>query len=408
MAALDPLAAARARLQKLKAEHDAGRLDDRRYDEARRSIEREIGEGLLAGIDKAPTARPSWALVGLLFLFVVALAGVGYWKTGSPSLIGGPPPATEASAAEGQPHTSNAATPAAVQQIEEMLGKLAERLKDKPDDAEGWTMLARSYTVLRRFNEAIPAYARAAELRPDSAPLLADYADAVAATQQTANNPRSIALIERALKADPKHHKTLALAGSAAFDRGDYAVAIDYWQKIADQLPPGSELAPQVQAMIGDAREKLGATGAAPPPTTVAAAPPTPRPAPAPGPANAAQAAPGNSVSGTVTLDPQVAAQAGPDDSVFVFARAASGSRMPLAVQRAKVKDLPLAFKLDDSMAMAPGMNLSSAPQLTVGARISKSGNAIPQPGDLSGETTGVTPGAKNIAIRIGTVVGKP
>ena len=95
-------------------------------------------------------------------------------------------------------------------------------------------------------------------------------------------------------------------------------------------------------------------------------------------------------------------------DSVFVFARAANGSRMPLAVQRAQVKDLPLAFKLDDSMAMAPGMTLSSAPQLTVGARISKSGTAIAQPGDLSGEITGVAPGANNVAIRIGTVVAKP
>ena len=116
----------------------------------------------------------------------------------------------------------------------------------------------------------------------------------------------------------------------------------------------------------------------------------------------------GTSVSGTVTLDPALAAQAAPGDSVFVFARAANGSRMPLAVQRAQVKDLPLAFKLDDSMAMAPGMTLSSASQLTVGARISKSGTAIAQPGDLSGEITNVAPGASNVAIRIGTVVAKP
>ncbi len=283
-----------------------------------------------------------------------------------------------------------------------MVDKLAERLKTTPDDVQGWTMLARSYTVLGRFDEAIPAYARAAELEPNNAGLLADYADAVAATQQTANNPKSMALIERALKADPKHMKALALAGSAAFDRGDYAVAISQWQKIAVQLPPDSELAPRVQAMIADARGKLAGNDAAPatsPSTRVAAAPPA---------ASAARPAAGTSVSGTVTLDPALAAQASPGDSVFVFARAAQGSRMPLAVQRAQVKDLPLAFKLDDSMAMAPGMTLSSASQLTVGARISKSGTAIAQPGDLSGETTGVAPGANNVAIRIGTVVAKP
>jgi cytochrome c-type biogenesis protein CcmH len=287
-----------------------------------------------------------------------------------------------------------------LQQIESMVGKLAERLKANPDDAEGWMMLARSYAVLGRFAEAIPAYAHAAELEPNNASLLADYADAVAAPQQTAKNPRSLALIERALKADPKHLKALALAGSAAFDRGEYAVAIAYWQKIADQLPPGSALAPRVQAMIGEARGKLvGAGAASAPPVSLAVARP---------PASAAKATTGTSVSGTVTLDPALAAQAAPGDSVFVFARAANGGRMPLAVQRAQVKDLPLAFRLDDSMAMAPGLTLSSAAQLTVGARISKSGTAIAQPGDLAGETTGVAAGASNIAIRIGTVVAKP
>ncbi len=401
MATVDPLAAARARLLKLKAQHDAGKLDDRRYDEARRAVERQIGEGLLAGKDTA-SSRPSRALVAVLSLFVVALAGVGYWQTGSPSLVRQAAPAADIAAGEAHPGAAGSAA-SGLQQIDSMVGKLAERMKDTPDDAEGWTMLARSYTVLGRFGDAIPAYARAAELQPNNAALLSDYADAVAATQQTANNPRSIALIERALKADPKYPKALALAGSAAYDRGEYTVAIAHWQKIADQLPPDSELAPRVQAMIGDAREKLGGAGAAPAPSPPPAALAAVRP-----PASAAKAAAGTSVSGTVTLEPALAAQAGPNDSVFVFARAASGSRMPLAVQRAQVKDLPLAFKLDDSMAMSPGMTLSSTPQLTVGARISKSGNAIPQPGDLAGETTGVAPGAKNVAIRIGSVIAKP
>lgn len=401
MAAVDPLAASRARLLRLKAEHDAGKLDDRCYDEARRAVEREIGEGLLAG-QGAASPRPSRALLAVLSLFVVALAAVGYWQTGSPSLLQQAAPTADLAAAEPSAD-GGASAPSGMHQIESMVGKLAERMKNNPDDAEGWTMLARSYTVLGRFEEAIPAYARAAELQPDNAGLLADYADAVAATQQSANNPRSIALIERALKADPKHPKALALAGSAAFDRAEYAVAIADWQKIADQLPPGSDLAPRVQAMIGEARAKLGTAGATPassmPPTPLATA----RPSEATG-----KVPVGTSVSGTVTLDPSLAAQAAPGDSVFVFARAAGGSRMPLAVQRAQVKDLPLAFHLDDSMAMAPGMTLSSAPQLVVGARVSKSGNAIPQPGDLAGETTGVAPGASNVAIRIGTVVAKP
>ena len=397
MATVDSLGAARARLRELKAQHVAGTLDAVAYDKARQAIERQIGEALLVGQDAA-ASRPSRALLALLSVFVVALAGIGYWQTGSPSLLGGPPPATDLAIAQPAPGASG---PSPQQQVEAMVAKLAERLKSTPDDVQGWTMLARSYTVLGRFDEAIPAYARAVELEPNNPGLLADYADAVAAPQQTANNPKSMALIERALKADPRHLKALALAGSAAFDRGEYAVAISHWQKIAVQLPPDSELAPRVQAMIGDARGKLAGNEGSPaasPSTRVAAGPA----------ASAAPSATGTSVSGTVTLDPALAAQAAPNDSVFVFARAASGSRMPLAVQRAQVKDLPLSFKLDDSMAMAPGMTLSSAPQLTVGARISKSGTAIAQPGDLSGETTGVAPGANNVAIRIGTVVAKP
>ena len=352
----------------------------------------------------AAAARPSRSLVAALVLFVVSLAGVGYWQTGSPSLLRGAPPGAAMAAAE--PTATGASAPTGLQQIESMVGQLAERMKANPGDAEGWTMLARSYTVLGRFGDALPAYARAAELQPANAALLADYADAVAATHGTANNPQSMALVDRALKADPKHPKSLALAGSAAFDRGEYPVAIAHGQKIAEQLPPGSELAPRVQAMIGEARDKLtgagAGTGAGPssaaPRALAAARAATSSPA----------AAADRSVSGTVTLDPALLAQAAPGDSVFVFARAASGSRMPLAVRRAQVKDLPLAFTLDDSMAMAPGMTLSSAAHLVVGARISKSGNAIAQPGDLAGETTGVAPGARNVAIRIGSVVERP
>jgi cytochrome c-type biogenesis protein CcmH len=358
-------------------------------------------------------------MVAALALFVGVLAAVGYWQTGSPSLLRQRAPvATAAGVGEPGPTAAGASQPSGLQQIEAMVGKLAERMKERPDDAEGWTMLGRSYAVLRRFDEAIPAYARAAELQPTNAEILADYADAVAATRQTANNPKSIGLLERALKADPRHPKSLALAGSAAYDRGEYAVAIAHWQKILDQLPPGSELAPRVQAMIGEARGLLAGAGAATSVARAASAPPTVAASPPSAPssagvgaterrANAATAA-GTSVSGTVTLDPKIAAQAAPDDAVFVFARAAGGSRMPLAVQRARVKDLPLTFRLDDSMAMAPGMTLSSAAQLTVGARVSKSGSAIAQPGDLGGEASGIAPGASNVAIRIDSVVGRP
>lgn len=337
--------------------------------------------------------KPSLRLIGGLAVAVLAVAALGYWQTGSPSLLRPGPDAPQAAAAD--PHAAAASGASAMAQISAMVDNLAERMKQHPDDAEGWTMLARSYTVLGRFSEALPAYRRAIELVPNNATLLADYADAIAATKGSANNPESEALVAQALRVEPNHVKALALAGTAAFDRGEFAVAVARWQKIVDQLPPGSDLAQKVQASIAEARERGGpALAQATPPPAVQAAP-----------AGAA----GGKLSGTVTLEPALRAQAAPGDTLFVFARPASGGRMPLAVLRAKVADLPLKFTLDDSMAMAPGMTISSAGQVTVSARVSKSGNALPQPGDLAGEAgAAVAPGASGIAVHIGSVVGRP
>ena len=283
----------------------------------------------------------------------------------------------------------------AMEQITAMVDQLAERMKQQPDDAKGWTMLARSYTVLGRFSDALPAYRRAIELVPNNANLLADYADAIAATKGSVNNAESESLVERALRLEPNHQARPA--GTAAYDRGDFAGAMAHWQKIVDQLPAESELAQKVQASIAEAREHAGGA------TALAQA----KTAPERATAAASSAAPAGKVSGTVTLAPALRAQAGPDDTVFVFARP-TGGRMPLAVRRAKVADLPLTFTLDDSMAMAPGMTISSVKQLTVSARISKSGNALPQPGDLAGESAAVAPGASGIAVEIGSVLAKP
>ena len=293
-----------------------------------------------------------------------------------------------------------------------MVDKLAARMKERPDDVEGWIMLARSYTVLGRYAEAVPAYRRATELQPQNASLLADYADTVAATKRTANNPESIALIERALAIDPGHPKALALAGTVDFDRGDYARAISALagdpraRSGRERVRPADRREHRRCARAARRRGAAGDGGCRLAPARrqqrrqrAAVGASSAQPA-------ATLAAPG--VSGTVTLDPALAAQAAPGDTVFVFARAAGGGRMPLAVQRARVADLPLRFKLDDSMAMAPGMTVSSAKQVIVAARISKSGQATPSAGDLSGESAPVATGTTNIAVRIDRVVATP
>ena len=398
----DALADARARLLALRARFDAGSLAPSDYEIERRAAERALGDAVVASAAVGAAARPSGRLLVGLCVLVLAVAIAGYALTGSPSMTGfgiasKPAPPDAAAALAPPPAASDAAgdpRQTGLQQIAAMVDSLAARMKERPDDGEGWTMLARSYTVLGRFAEAIPAYAKAVALQPADAGLLADYADAVAAQKGTVSNPESLALVDRALALDPKHPKALALAGTAAYDRGDFAGAVTRWQKIADTLPPNSELLTQVQASIAEAKERMG--GAAPPAATAGAGV-----SPAPGPADGDASA----VAGTVSLDPSLVAKAAPGDTVFVFARPAEGSRMPLAVQRARVADLPLAFRLDDSMAMSPAAKLSGARSVVVGARISKSGNAMPQPGDLSGESKPLAPGTRGIAVRIGDVV---
>lgn len=399
------LAGARDRLHRLDAELDAGRIDVERYDQERRGIEREVGEHLVHLPGRDP-ARPSLLLVGGLTAFVLTLALAGYLATGSPSSLGngGTRIATSSAAAPGEAASGGDASN--LQQIASMVDGLAERMKERPDDAEGWTMLARSYAVLGRFADAEPAYAKAVALQPGNAALIADYADAAAATAGTLANPRSQALIDRALGIDARQPKALALAGTAAYDRGDYVGAIAYWQKIADQLPADSKMAKPIQASIVEAKQRLAmaatAPGAAPAagPASMAGVPSS-----AGSTSPAAAVTPATALEGTVTLDPALRSQVAPGDTVFVFARPAGGARMPLAVQRATVADLPLSFKLDESMAMAPGMTISGAAEVVVAARISKSGNATPQTGDLAGEATPVAPGTKGLSVRIDRVV---
>lgn len=354
---------------------------------------------------------PSRALIAAIVGAVVVVAVLGYAWTGSPRLAGlGSPPAPAARAATAADAATNEARQRSIEQIAAMVDSLAARMKDRPDDAEGWTMLARSYVILGRFAEALPAYRRAVELEPGNAGLLADHADAIAASRGTIVNPESEQLVEKALTIDPQQPKALALAGTLAFERGDFAGAATRWQKIADQLPPGSEMAMQVQASIADARQRAAGTAAMP---AAASSPPrAAATASAPDAAKVAGAAPtpagadGAAVSGTVTLAPALTASAAPDDTLFVFARATEGARMPLAIVRARVADLPLTFTLDDSSAMSPAARLSGAQSVVVAARVSKSGNAMPQPGDLTGESTPVAPGTRGLSIRIDRVVG--
>lgn len=369
----------RDQLSELETDRRAGTLNDEQYERARLELERRLLDDVAADGAPAAAERPASRVPAIIAGVAVPVLAVAlYFAVGNPRTL--------APVALPQ-HAGETVT---AEQVEAMVAKLAERMRQKPDDAQGWAMLGRSYAVMGRFEDAAAAYGKAAERAPDNPHVLADYADALAMArgQNLLGEPE--ALVMRALKIDPDHGKSLALAGTIAFEKKDFATAIQYWERLAKVMPPESDIARNVQASISEARGLL--SGKRPADDKAASTPSTDKAATA-------------GVSGTVTLAPALKSKAAPDDTVFIFARAAEGSRMPLAILRKKVSDLPAAFTLDDSTAMSPATRLSGTPQVVIGARISKSGNAMLQSGDLQGVSKSVNNSAKDIAISIDTEV---
>jgi cytochrome c-type biogenesis protein CcmH len=279
----------------------------------------------------------------------------------------------------------------------ESLAALEEKVAKNPNDGESLLLLARSYGELERYPDAVKAYDKLTQSVTDEAWIWADYADALAMArgQSLAGPPTK--LIEKALALDPNFPKALALAGSAAMERGDYAAAVRHWEHLLKGLPADSEDAKMIESGLQQAREFLvqskGKKGAK---VTQTAPMPEARQSVGQG---------KERISGTVTLSAALKAKTTPNDTVFVLARAAQGPKMPLAAVRKQVKDLPLQFTLDDSMAMSPQMKLSNFDEIVVVVRVSKSGNAMPEPGDLQGTSSTIKPGSTGLKISIDTVV---
>jgi cytochrome c-type biogenesis protein CcmH len=205
--------------------------------------------------------------------------------------------------------------------------------------------------------------------------------------------------VRQALLVDPNNIKALALAGTIFYDRQDYAAAIGEWRKIIALVPPDSSVAAGIGNSIRDAENRMGIA-----PAPVAVAPSMPAP-PVAAPAPAAVPAADARVSGTVELAPALAKEVAPGDALFVFARAVNGPKMPLAMMRATASALPLKFSLDDSQSMAPGVKLSQHREVIIGARVSKSGDAIARSGDLEGFSATVALGASGVRVLIGEKV---
>ena len=393
------LAILREQAAQLDAELAAGSLDAEQHRAAREDIERrvldEADQAAPATARTAPastTAERPWKSAWLLGLGVPLLVATVYSRVGSPQAIDARP---------GPPVASLGADNVSDEQVDELIKKLAAAMEQKPDDLAGWTLLARTYAVLQRFPEASKAYARATALAPNDAQLLADHADVLAMLQGQKLAGEPARLVIRALQIDPKNLKALALAGGAAYEAGQYPQAIEYWTLARQMSPPGTPFSDNLDRNLADARNALQGDAPAPTANTEAGA--------AAGTATTSGALPTAAagqahVAGQASLSPSLAAKVAPTDTVFIFARAAEGPRMPLAILRRTVADLPISFTLDDAMAMSPAMKLSNFPVVVVGARVSRSGNALPSPGDLSGQLANVKTGTEGLQILIDTV----
>jgi len=269
--------------------------------------------------------------------------------------------------------------------IEAAIAQLAEKMKQNPDNAEGWALLGRAYKSTRRFADAREALKHAHDLAPDDADLMVEYAETLVLSGSDRRiQGEALVLIEKAIQTNPQNQKGLWLAGIADSQAGKYDEAVKKWNTLLPLLPPGSEVASSVQEQIAQAEALRDGKPLSTPSTQ--SSPETSKAAAATeaGASNdSAAASTGPRILVTVALDPRLKDKVAPGDTLFVFAKAASGPPMPLAIAKLSAAQLPTSVTLTDAMSMMPNMKISAFAQIVVGARISKSGQAIAQSGDL-------------------------
>jgi cytochrome c-type biogenesis protein CcmH len=378
----------RRRLAELDGDLAAGVLDQDQFAAACKDLERELLSDLKAadpngvatngpGHTAAPapsaptpaTGRAPW-LTLLLIIAVPTAAVLAYLQLGDPGIIAN---LEFASTGKTQGHTAGP-DGQPVPALDTLVTGLAERLAQDPNNLDGWLMLGRTYFAMEQPAKALEAIERAYQLAPQDAGVMVAYAQALAVNSGNRLDGRPADLIRAAVERDPGNPSVRWLNGMLAYQQGRFNEAVATWQAILDGLDPAGEDAQELRQMIAEARGRgvVEEPPAASSPAADAGAAATPGAGPR--------------IEVSVTLAPALAAQASPTDTVFVFARAAAGPPMPLAVARVTVADLPASVTLDDSMAVAPTMRLSTFPQVIVGARVSKSGQATPSPGDLEGQ----------------------
>ena len=357
-------------IAKLEKERSEGLIDGATYEISHAEMRQRLFQDTSEDDGVAVLGSPKKTIIALT-IFIPVIAAVMYFWLGSAQQI-----------ADG-----GAKQQVAQQDVEKMVAGLAAKMEQDPSNLKGWAMLARSYKVMGRPKDAEKAYDRAGSYLDTDPQLLADYADVSASNANGSFEGKPQAIINRALKADPNNMMALWLAGTADYNRGDYKGAVQVWGRLAKLLPADSEDMKMIQGSIMEARGKANL-------------PPEPLVSQATSPVAAVSS---KNINGTVEINPDLKSRIKPDYIVMVIARA-PGARMPVAIMRGKAADLPLRFVLNDALAMTPDALISNLSEATIEVRISKSGQAKVEPGDLYSEIMTVKIGTNNLKVVVDQV----
>jgi len=358
----------REELDKLEAEHVAGVITSTDYEISHAEMRQRLFQDTIEEDDREVAGSVKKTAIGLC-LFIVLVSSALYFSLGDVVRIA----------------QTNSEKPVTQEGVEKMVAEFAIKMEKDPSNLKGWAMLARSYRILGRNEDAAKAYTRAGNFIDSDPQLLADYADVLATNANGNFAGKPLQLINQALKLDPNNLMALWLSGTASYNSGNYKAAVQAWEKLAKQIPADTDEARAIQGSITEARSKGGLS------------------APTPASNSNPAASSGKEIGGKIELSPELKTKIKPGDIVMVIARK-PGERMPVAVLKVPATDFPMSFTLSDALAMNPAAPLSQLTEASVEVRISKTGMAKPEAGDLISNAQTIKVGTKDARLLIDQV----
>lgn len=364
------------KLAELEADLGEGRIEHEQYQLARQEIDRELLQDVpvenrdTAAVHYAARIKRQPVLAMMISVFIPMLAFLVYMQLGMHTSTGMQQTQMQAQAQAQSRQQENIAS------VEQMTRQLAARLQQQGGSLEEWSMLGRAYKHIGQYVLSAEAFAQAVKINP-SAQLMLEQSEVIALANNQTFTPEARDLVKRALEMEPENVNVLWFAGVAEFQAGNYRNSIDHLSKLSAQAKQDQEINRSLRLYIEKARNALIAAGEAVPTTNeILGSSASP----------AQSAGTGASVQVKVEINDEVRSRFSDGDAVFVYAKAAAGPKMPLAVQRLTLAQLPTTVTLDDSMAMMEGMNMSAFGSVVVSARVTTTGSAIAKAGDYIGQ----------------------